>query len=289
MKHPLELLFYIAFASQIYLLSHEIPRRIVARKRKVLEQYPPSIYPKLYVKSSDAYEKSNRSFILINRVIFWVGIGIMLSLIFVVDHSTFADDGYVSEAWPAAYGMLQFVPILLLEISGFREFRAMRNADLSTRRRAELKPRRLFDFISPMQFGSAVLLYILTIAAIFSIQHTDSDGIILSVSLTFANLLFVAIGWWNLRGRNLNPHQASADRSHQIKLTLTSFVFISIVMSVFYLVTLADRVYDLDFLDAFLLSIYFQVIALGSTGYVIHCMKLEDINFDVYKDDAVAS
>lgn len=289
MKHPIEFLFYLAFASQIYLLSWAIPQRIVARKRKVLEQYPPSVYPKLYVKPAAQYGKDNRIYLLLNRAIAWIGVVIFLCLIFVVDHGSFAEDGYVSEAWPAAYGMLQFAPFLLLEISGFREFRAMRDADQSTRRQAELKPRRLFDFVSPFQFFAAAVLYVVTIIAVLAVDHGDNDGIILAVSLTLANLLFVAIGWWNLRGRNLNPHQANKDRSHQIRLTLTSFVFISVVMSVFYLITLADGIYDLDFMDAFLLSVYFQVVALGSTGYMLHCMKLEDIDFDVYKDDAVAS
>ena len=50
----------------------------------------------------------------------------------------------------------------------------------------------------------------------------------------------------------------------------------------------ADDVFDLDFLDAILLSLYFQVIAFLSLAHVLQTLKLEDIDFEVYKNEAVA-
>jgi len=285
MKHPLELLFYIAFASQIYLLSYEIPRRISARRWKVLENFPPEKYPKLYTQSRDQYLISDARYRMLNTIILLIGIVVFLSLVFVVDHSTFADDGYVSEAWPAGYGMLQFVPLIFLEIAQFRELRAMREANTATSRQAELKPRRLFDFLSPTLFLIALILFLSVLATDLVI----GDGMSLSILTVAVTLILASLGWWNLRGRNLNPHQANADRSTQISATLTSFAYVSIIMSIFYLFTLADQVYDIDYLDAFTLSVYFQLVAGMSTGFLLQCMRLEDMDFDVYKDNSVVS
>ena len=70
---------------------------------------------------------------------------------------------------------------------------------------------------------------------------------------------------------------------------LRSMLYVSMVISVFFMFQSADQVYDMDFLDAILLSLYFQLIVLMSTGHVLKSLKLEDINFDVYKSDVAAS
>ena len=56
-------------------------------------------------------------------------------------------------------------------------------------------------------------------------------------------------------------------------------------MSVFTMTQAADDVFDLDFLDATLMSLYFQVIVFFSIGHVLRSLKLEDIDFDVYKKE----
>ncbi len=50
----------------------------------------------------------------------------------------------------------------------------------------------------------------------------------------------------------------------------------------------ADDVYDIDYLDATLLSVYFQVIVLLSIGHVLRNQRVEDMNFDVYKENGTA-
>ena len=136
-----------------------------------------------------------------------------------VDHATFADDGYISEAFPAVYGMIQFLPLMALEISEFNQFKLMLQAKVSTTRTADLCRRGLFDFVSPKLFFS-----------------------------------------------------------------LHSFLYASMALSVFWMTQAADDLYDLAFLDATIMSIYFQVVALLSIGTLLRNMKLEDVNFEVYRD-----
>lgn len=285
------ILFYLVFLSQIFLISYYFPGKLLGRMQSVLELYPPSKYPRLYPKPIEYYRIGHWAFKLINRSILVLGLVILYLIVKVVDHSTFADDGFISEAWPAAYGMLQFLPLLLLEFSEFSQFKLMRQANSASTRKAELRQRRLFNFLSPKVFGLAVFLFLATI--IFDLYVHEfvydwgHDTYQRAMVMTATNLFLAAIGAWNLYGRKLDPHQALGDRSKQIAVQLKSMVYVSMALSVFFMTQAADDVFDLDFLDATLMSLYFQVIVFFSIGHVLRNLKLEDIDFEVYKDDAV--
>jgi len=128
-------LFYIVFLSQIFLLSFYLPGKILGRMKSVLEVYPPSQYPKLYPRPVEYYKKGQRRYRFVNRAIFLLGFVILFALLFIVDHASFADDGFISEAWPAAYGMIQFLPLIFLEFSEFSQFKQMRKANQDTTRK----------------------------------------------------------------------------------------------------------------------------------------------------------
>ena len=92
--------------------------------RSVLTTYPPSSYPKLYPKPVEYYKMGQRGFKLVNQFIFLLGFVILFIIAFVVDQPTFADDGFVSEAFPAVYGMIQFLPLYGVGIFGIQPFQA---------------------------------------------------------------------------------------------------------------------------------------------------------------------
>ena len=283
------ILFYIVFLSQIFLLSYYFPKKILGRMKSVLETYPPSQYPRLYPRPVEYYLKGQWGFKLASRFIFLLGFVILFLIIFVVDHASFADDGYISEAWPAVYGMIQFLPLMLLEILEFSQFRLMRKANTGTIRKAELHRRHLVGFVSPMLPVLAIILYIASITYdlyvhdfVFQWGH---DSIQRAVVLTLTNLFLVAMGAWHLRGRKLDPHQASGDRAKLIAANLKALFYASMALSVYFITAAADDVFDLDYLDATLLSLYFQVIALVTIGHILRSLRIEDIDFEVYKED----
>ena len=286
------LLFFVAFLGQIFLISYYIPGKILKRMQYVYEHFPPEQYPKLYPQSIEKYMIGLWVFKIANRVIVLIGFVILLAVIFVVDHSTFADDGYISEFWPMAYGAIQFLPAIFLELSAFGQLKLMRKANTSTTRTAQLRPRRLFDFISPQLFGITIVMYLAAIVvdlyvhefAVNWTHDTVQRGIVLSAT----NLLLVALGAWLLYGQRLNPHQSIEDRSKQNRASLGSFLYISIAMSVFFIVQAVDDVYDMDFLGATLLSVYFQVIVIISMGLPLRSQCVENMNFDVYKENGNA-
>ena len=59
-------------------------------------------------------------------------------------------------------------------------------------------------------------------------------------------------------------------------------------LSIFLMTAAADDVFNLDFLDATLMSLYFQVIVFLSVGHVLRSLRIEDIDFDVYRSDTAA-
>ena len=282
---PHNILFYFVFLSQIILVSSYFPRKLLGRMKSVLETYPPSKYPKLYPKPIEVYETRQRIYRIMNQIILVAG----FILMFAVGLWDYSSDGTVSDFFPFVYWMVQVIPLMLMEISGYAYFKLMRKADLRTRRKAELRPRRLFDFISPTIFGTAIFMNIACILYYLYIDqfqfHWGSDAFVTSITLIAMNTFFAGIIYWNLSGKKLDPYQSSKDRTRQIEATVKSLVFVSIGASIFIIVAAVINEYDLDYLEPSIMSLYLQLIALVSLGTLLRTLRIEDINFDVYKED----
>lgn len=278
-------LFYIVFLGQILLISYAVPNLVLKRFDRLLAEYPPDRYPKLYPKSVEVYRIGRATFKWTNALICVLGF-VVLYGIYTLDFGTVADDGYISEAWPAAYGVLQLLPFLALELFGFRQFNWMRKANTASTRKADLRPRRLFDFVSPGLLLTAVVLFAAVIG--FDLYVNDfvfewgSDAVQRDLVLAGSNLFLLAVGVWHLTGRKLDPHQSTTDRARQIKNQLTSLLLVSMAMSLYFMTQTADDAFDLDYLDAPLISLYFQVVVVVSLGFLMRSLKLEDIDFGVY-------
>lgn len=278
-------LFYIVFLGQILLVSYLVPKLILNRFDRLLADYPPESYPKLYPKSVEIYRIGHAIFKWTNVLILVLGFAVLYG-IYAFDHGTATDDGYISEVWPAAYGLIQFLPLLALELLGFRQFNWMRKANTDSTRKADLRPRRLFDFVSPGLLLAAIALFAAVIGLDLYVNDFavkwGSDAVQRDLVLAGTNVFLLAVGLWQLTGRKLDPHQSATDRARQIKVQLTSLLLVSMAMSIYFMTQTADDAFDLDYLDAPLISLYFQVIVLVSIGFMMRSLKLEDINFDVY-------
>lgn len=281
-------LFYIVFLGQILLTSYFVPKLILGRIDRLLTTYPPATHAKLYPRSVEYYRMGRTVFKWANRLVFLLGF-VMLYGAYTLDHGTFADDGYISEAWPAAYGVIQFLPLMALELFGFRQLTWMRAANTSGKRKADLRPRRLFDYVSPGLLALAVAMFVAVIG--FDLYVKDfvidwgSDAMQRDLVLAGTNLFLLALGLWYLFGRKLDPYQATDDRARQVRAQLTALLLVSIAMSVYFMTQTADDAFDLDYLDAPLMSLYFQVIVVASIGFTLRRLKFEDIDFNVYAND----
>ena len=179
---------------------------------------------------------------------------------------------------------------MVLEFSEFGQYKMMRKANVATTRTADLRRRGLFDLVSPVLVVLAVSLIAGAILVdLYVHQFTidwGHDTIQRAIVLIITNLLMAGLSAWLLYGKKLNPHQSPDDRNKQISTNLHSFLYVSMAMSVFFMMQAAEDVYDLNFLAATLVTLYIQAVAFLSLGHGLRKQKLEDIDFEVYKDGA---
>ena len=281
----INILFYVLFMSQIILISYYYPKQIIKRIDGVLKKFPPQSYPKLYPESVEKVIAAKTRYQLLNQII--IVIGLVLMTIHVVMSLDYEGNQKVAEGLPLMFGMVQFFPFMLLEASGFRQFKLMRKANKSTSRSANLTPRHLFNYVSPLSVISAVV-FIFTYV-FFDLYINDfvitSDFIIKVITLCLVHTLFIGLAIWHLTGKRLDPHQAVKDRSNQTEFSLQSMVTVSIFLSLFLMANSAVDVYQLYNLEIIINTIYFQVIAFFGIGGMLRTIRLDKINFDVYKAD----
>jgi hypothetical protein len=239
-------LFYIAFASQIYVLSYYLPKMLLTRMQHVLVSYPPETYPKLYPRPVEHYKMAHLAYKYVSYFVLLLGVLILYAIMFWVDHSTFADHGFISLAWPAAYGMIQFIALMIVEFSELSHLKQMRSANSTSTRTADLRRRGFTDLVSPTLLGVAVLAF--AGAIVFDLYAHDfavswgHDTVQRALVMAGTNGLLAVVGAWNLYGRKLDPHQSADDRIRRISVSLKSLLFVSILLSAFIAVTAADDI-----------------------------------------------
>ncbi|MFC1556210.1 hypothetical protein ACFL67_03920 [candidate division KSB1 bacterium] len=254
---------------------------MLSKIKYVFETYPPSTYPKLYPKPIEYYENARHNYRNLNLLILLAGL-LLLAVLLVYPRSGEWDRAIVT--W---YFMAQFFPILLVEIKSFKYYKLMRLTDSRTTRRAELKPRRLFDFISPRIFGLAVLVYFAFIVFIHYFRQLGIPwfaGYWNIVGITAINLFFAGIIIWNMYGKRLDPYQVYEDRRRQIELIVHQMVFTSIAATIFVTIEIALSGLDMRNLQPAVTSLYFQLIA----AIGLRTLRIDKINFEVYKEDSSA-
>ena len=283
---PDNILFYVIFLSQILLISFYYPRKMLSRIQYVFETYPPSKYPKLYPKPFEYYEKSQRNFRNMNLFILLAG---LLLLVVLVGYSR---SGKWDGAIVTTYFMVQIFPMILIEIWALKYYKLMRKTDSRTTRKADLQPRRLFDFVSLTLFGVALFVYIAFVVFILYMRQFNFPwfgGYGNIVGITMLNLFFAGIIAWNLYGKKRDPYQAYEDRRRQIELTVKSLVLISIAATVKIALVVILAALELRHLQPMVTSLYMQLIVVISTGTVLRTLRIEEINFQVYKEDPVVA
>jgi hypothetical protein len=192
---PEDILFYVVFLSQILLISFYFPRRMLGQMRYVIKTYPPLTYPKLYPNPIEFYEQAQRNYRLANQLLLVAGL-LLLALLIGYPHSGEWDGPIVLTCF-----MFQFLPVLRLDLSSLKYFRLMRKANSRTTRRAQLQPRRLFDFVSPALFALAALVSVAFIVLIIYIDQFEFSwfgGYWNVVGVTAINLVFAGIVIWKM-------------------------------------------------------------------------------------------
>lgn len=261
-------LFYLVFLSQILLISYLVPRVMLSQAGKVLKTCTAEARPDLYTDPLTSYQPGRSTFKWANRAIIVLGL-----MLLVIVYELHGSDGHtkISDLWPAAYGLLQFVPTIVMQKFNAGVTRRLREIAPIKQRKAELRPRRLFDFASPALFTVALAMMIAAMVLDLYVHDFAINGRTLARDLTIliANGLLVLVGWWKLHGRNRTPHYDPVKRGRNISGQLTVLFLCSVAFSIYVLfqsITYAVGQHDLD---AIVTSLYFQVIMAFSIGFTL--------------------
>lgn len=279
------ILFCLIFTSQIYLVSYLYPRSLQKRMRYVLDNYPASEYPKLYPRTMEREEKVIKLYRVVNQINVVIGIALLLYAIKI----NLSAQGESAEMFPWYYFMLQMLPVIFIEIYGFAYAKQMRSANHTSERKAELKPRRASDYIP---LTTAIMVLVFYIAAIVSciVLYKSADtfttkAIGLGAVLSFGHCFMGAIIGWYIYGKKLNPHQSQEDRNKEIRFSATTIGAVCIAMNAFFIITVIGELNDISAYKASIMSIYCQLLILLTLVIQSKSLRVEDLNFDVYRSD----
>jgi len=274
-----QLLFIMAFCSQIFLLSIYFPSRVLARIKYVLSHYPPSTHAKLYPKPTRTYVKSMAFYKWINIFNLLLGLAI---LYFIYNGDLVGEEG-INPMLPWAYFMLQMLPTMLLELFGFKLSKLMKKQDNRTLKTTTLQARGLTFYISPRLLTAVALFFLAFVVFSFYLYdfRLDSEALLLSLILLGGHVFYIVVGSYLVYGKRFDPYQSQQDRARMVSISLSIFSYVMIACSVFLAIIAYIDVYQLKSSLPLLMSLFLQFLAIISLGYMLHNNRLEDINFEV--------
>lgn len=284
-----QILFNVVFITQIFLLSVYFPSRVVKRCQYVLKHYPASSHPKLYPKSSQFFARSMHYYKWINGFNFVLG----WVIFYFINTDILQNENGINPLLPWAYFMLQMIPSQMLEFYGLRLAKLMKQQDTRSTKTAELRPRHLTDYISPSLLGLVILSYVAF--AWFAFYLTDFEfsfngKAFLMCAILFSGYVFFYLIMKKLiLGKNRDPYQTSEDRKKSISLTIKTFCFTMMACSAFMALILAADVFELKYIMPIMMSLFLQFLVIISLGYMLNKSRVEDINFDVYKNNGLSN
>ncbi len=280
-----QVLFYFVFLSQVLLISFYFPRKILGRVKHVVEKYPPSVYPRLYPVSLDVAKKAQRTYWNMNLFALLAGFALVLVGLFRPTEKMLNWD---SDSVLLIYLLLQYSPLIIASTAGFTYFNLMRKADSRTTRKAELRRRSLFDFVSPAVLSLAIFAYVGFVLLILYVRQFEFPwfgGYMNIVGITVANLLFAGIIVHNLYGKKKDPYQSYEDRARQTGIIMRALVWTSILATGFVALSIGLAAFDLRHLQPISFSLYVQLLA----AITFRATRIDDVNFEVYREDPLAT
>lgn len=280
------IIFSLVFFTQVLLLSWYLPKKVSARIRYVLTNYPASEYPKLYRGDQAQAERSFSRLVWFNHIMLIIG----LSILFWVNLRANIVDGGIAAAVAFVYGMIQAAPLVIMDFTLLRHYKELRENDERPKRTADLTPRSIFNHTTPQKLIGVFI--ILVLAMVFDMYTKGFDlslGIELfegALIMIAANLFFGFFVRWRVYGKKLNPYLDAKDNKREVDVVVSSAMFTSIAVSVFFAAMRAINVYDLEHFEGVLMSIYMQAIMGYSMIYSMSMFDVKEMNFEPFRADA---
>jgi hypothetical protein len=292
-------LFYGVYLAQILVVSLYLPDRVVQRARGLFATHPPAEFPKLYPVPVATIERTLRIYRNSNLGVVAIGLALL------------AADGFsgytIDSAWAnwqegepypirndravafvsSLYTLLQcLLSIGLFAYFESRYFRRMKATAPGRIRTAELKARRLFDFVSPALLGTAMAAYAAVAVFLLALDLPGNVAAIMIALLTLTNACMTGCSIWLLYGRRHDPYQAREDRARAMRQAWRGMVVASILLSALY--GIAGALIEVELFDYMLFasSLFAQAVAAFLAGkFSSVVLPFGPSNFDVYRAD----
>jgi len=280
-----QILFYVVFLSQVLLISFFLPRQVLERVRYVVSTYPPSSYPRLYPVSLERVERAQRNYRNMNLFMLVLGLALVARGFYAPSEEMLNWD---TTSVVFFYYLLQWSPLLIALTAGFTYFNLKRKPDARTKRRAELRPRRLFDYVSPALVGVAAIVYvafIVFIAYVRTFEFPWFGGYLNVLGITVLNLVFAGTIAYYMYGKRKDPYKSYEDRAREIELNAKLLIFISIAATVYVALSICLSAFDMRHLGPIAQSLYFQVISVAA----FRGFRIDKVNFEVYREELAAT
>jgi len=287
------ILFCFVFLSQVLMLSWFYPRRIISRARYQLQNFPPSTHPKGYPLPVEDYERWLRNIARINFTVVVAGLVIIGLILATLAGGWGAGNFRLSRKthWDGISGpffIVQFFAgYMYIHLSSRKFALAMARVPRPRVRTAELRRRRIFDFVSPMWLVVAVLANVAFVAFVLYYPRPEFPGFkALNIATAAAGPLafIVAIGF-ALRASNPDPYRAPKDRHDGLKLVVQQALGFCIVYPVLMTASFAIKLVDPTLLQPVNATLLLQGFALALL-WPTYSYRTDKIDFDVYREDA---
>ncbi len=273
-------LLYLAFIMQVIFISWYIPKVLIEQSKKIFDKHPKKQYPKLYPISRDAIDIGINTFKNMNRVILLIGI-------YIVAYGAYSQSQEMlnvdSSAVLIGFFFLQYLPYIVMEFSGFKFLKLMRQSNTNTVRKANLQPRKMLNYFSPFYLSLLVISNLGFIAVVEYFVRNPFEhfgGYYNLVGLVFIDVFMFSILAWNIHGKTTNPHISAQDQTEQIEKIVKVSVLTIFMVTLFTTSELIMSATGTRHLMDVFMSIYFLLLAfIGMSAY-----RLDNLNFEVYRE-----
>jgi hypothetical protein len=275
-------LLYLVYISQIVLISVVIPFWAVNRVNRMLENYPPASYAKLYPVSLAAINYAISTFKIMNALMVMIG---LLILGFTAVNGAEELMNWDTQSMLTITFILQLLPFLYLGLSGVKYQQLMRQVGQPSKRKAQLTRRNMMDFVPKHLLMAAFISFIAYVLMVIYIQQNPFPGFVGYWNILFVFLLNVFYFFMIHRiisGKKMDPHQSHDDRMNHTHLVVKLLTMGAILANLFLTINLVLSVLDLRHIGDIIQSLYFQLVALMMSQTTTY----EPDNYDVYRTDA---
>jgi hypothetical protein len=257
--------FFAAFTVQILAMSVLGPIWFTRFVRAQAISFPAERFAQHYpsIDCNEVLERYLTRYRVLNIGIAVLG---MLLLGWLVNYMQRPDwnDG-PAEAIVSVYFMVQSLPLCLVAWIVLK-YNKMLEKLIEGKRKAVLRPRGLFDFVSPLTVFLAAASYFLFVAYVFYIARNPFPGfagpLVNIIAMTLIYALSAVGAYWRLYGRKRNPIETHASRVHTISWGVKACVYNCIAVVVALSLNFTLVLLDLERWEPFAQSVFFVTSAL---------------------------